>query len=145
MDKMIDLISPCPIEPAYLSVKSKKVKPLTPNVLESKDAEASQKKKEEWPQSLKDYVQRVFATVAEEDYDQAQEELKNLVGKYHAESKLWEVDWDNMPIPEYVYLLLVRGDLLNNMILTFFASFVTDINAVQEISKEEIVSLLVRC
>ncbi|KAK3812223.1 MAG: SAC3/GANP/Nin1/mts3/eIF-3 p25 family-domain-containing protein [Benniella sp.] len=89
-------------KPAYLSVKSKKVKPLTPNVLESKDAEPSPKKKEEWPQSLKDYVQRVFATVAEEDYDQAQEELKNLVGKYHAESKLWEVDWENMPIPEYV-------------------------------------------
>lgn len=91
------------IEPAYLSVKSKKVKPLMTNVLETKEAQPSPKKnKEEWPQSLKDYVQRVFATVAEEDHTQAHEELKNLVGKYHVENKLWDVDWDNMPIPEYV-------------------------------------------
>lgn len=88
-------------KPAYMSVKSKKVKPLTTNVLETKEAQPSPKKgKEEWPQSLKDYVQRVFATVAEEDHAQAQEELKNLVGKYHAENKLWDVDWENMSIPE---------------------------------------------
>lgn len=123
-----------------MSVKSKKVKPLTPNVLESKDAEPSPKKKEEWPQSLKDYVQRVFATVAEEDYDQAQEELKNLVGKYHAESKLWEVDWENMPIPEYVSFAIGRSVPLHNMVLISFASFVAGINLVQEISKKEIVS-----
>ncbi|KAI8601904.1 SAC3/GANP/Nin1/mts3/eIF-3 p25 family-domain-containing protein [Dissophora ornata] len=86
-------------KPAYLSVKSKKVKPLTTNVLESKDAQPSPVASTEWPPSLKAYVQRVFEALAEEDHKPAQEELKELVAKYHAQGKLWEVDWDNKDIP----------------------------------------------
>jgi len=83
-----------------LSVKSKKVKPLTSNVLESKEPpQQSAGANEGWPQSLKDYVQRVFETIAVEDQDAAQIDLKNLVAKYHAQNMLWTVDWDAMEIP----------------------------------------------
>ncbi|GJJ71577.1 SAC3 family protein LENG8/THP3 [Entomortierella parvispora] len=87
-------------KPAYLSVKSKKVKPLTSNVLESKEPpQQSSGGNEGWPQSLKDYVQRVFEAIAEEDQDAAQIDLKNLVAKYHAQNMLWTVDWDAMEVP----------------------------------------------
>ncbi|KAF9421500.1 hypothetical protein BGZ94_008816, partial [Podila epigama] len=87
-------------KPAYLSVKSKKAKPLTTNVLESKaPVETSTPAGSGWPQSLKDYVQRVFETIADADRDDAQNELKALVSKLHAQGRLWETDWDLMPIP----------------------------------------------
>ncbi|KAI1316751.1 hypothetical protein EDD11_009489, partial [Mortierella claussenii] len=87
-------------KPAYLSVKSKKVKPLTTNILESKDPEPSPTlSKENWPQSLKNYVVRFFNTVAVEDQDAAQEDLRAMVAKFHAEGKLFKVDWDSMEVP----------------------------------------------
>ncbi|KAG0196383.1 hypothetical protein BGX28_010220 [Mortierella sp. GBA30] len=87
-------------KPAYLTVKSKKVKPLTTNVLESKVSDSpAMNSNEGWPQSLKDYVQRVFETIADEDRDDAQNELKNLVSRHHSQGTLWEVDWDKMPVP----------------------------------------------
>ncbi|KAF9355704.1 hypothetical protein BGX26_006248 [Mortierella sp. AD094] len=92
-------------KPAYLSVKSKKVKPLTTNVLESKDPEPSPSSsapppsRDAWPESLKEYVVRYFNTVAEEDQEAAQEDLKSMVARYHGQGKLWEIDWDNMQIP----------------------------------------------
>ncbi|KAF9200842.1 hypothetical protein BGZ49_008926 [Haplosporangium sp. Z 27] len=93
-------------KPAYLSVKSKKVKPLTTNVLESKDPEPSPStpsaptpSRDAWPDSLKQYVVRFFDTVATEDQEAAQEDLKIMVAKYHSQGSLWNVDWDKMPIP----------------------------------------------
>ncbi|ORZ24870.1 SAC3/GANP/Nin1/mts3/eIF-3 p25 family-domain-containing protein [Lobosporangium transversale] len=55
--------------------------------------------KENWPQSLKNYVVRFFNTVSEEEQDAAQEELKIMVARYHAEGRLFDIDWDNMEIP----------------------------------------------
>ncbi|KAF9105288.1 hypothetical protein BGX27_009696 [Mortierella sp. AM989] len=92
-------------KPAYLSVKSKKVKPLTTNVLESKDPELSPSSaglppsRDAWPEPLKEYVLRYFDTIAEEDQGAAQEDLRSMVSRYHVQGKLWEVDWDNMQIP----------------------------------------------
>ncbi|KAF9285565.1 hypothetical protein BGZ68_003751 [Mortierella alpina] len=87
-------------EPAYLSVKSKKVKPLATNVLESRGpASPAGVSKEGWPQSLKDYVQRVFEAIDDVDRDDAQTELKNLVARHHSKGTLWEIDWDKMPVP----------------------------------------------
>ncbi|KAF9435893.1 hypothetical protein BGZ76_005310 [Entomortierella beljakovae] len=90
-------------KPAYLSVKSKKVKPLTTNVLESKDpspspspSTLSHPSKEGWPPSLKAYVTRIFDIVAEEDQELAQADLRSLVVK--SQNKLWEIDWDSMAI-----------------------------------------------
>ncbi|KAG0049653.1 hypothetical protein BGZ83_005514 [Gryganskiella cystojenkinii] len=98
----IDNMSKSKLEkPAYLSVKSKKVKPLTTNVLESKEQQQTTGGNEGWPQSLKDYVQRVFETIADEDRDVAQNELKSLVSKYHAQNLLWVVDWDSMEVPSH--------------------------------------------
>ncbi|KAF9931785.1 hypothetical protein FBU30_009589 [Linnemannia zychae] len=87
-------------KPAYLSVKSKKVKPLTTNVLESKEASGTSHSNEGWPQSLKDYVQRVFETIADEERDAAQKDLKELVSKHHAEGTLWDIDWEKMTVPK---------------------------------------------
>ncbi|KAF9133114.1 hypothetical protein BGW39_010548 [Mortierella sp. 14UC] len=88
-------------KPAYLSVKSKKAKPLTTNALESKDASgAAGNGNEGWPQSLKDYVQRVFETIADEERDVAQKELRDLVSKYHTEGTLWDVEWEKMVVPK---------------------------------------------
>ncbi|KAG0374484.1 hypothetical protein BGX24_010337 [Mortierella sp. AD032] len=90
-------------KPAYLSVKSKKVKPLTTNALEIKDASGTVGNgsgSEGWPQSLKDYVQRVFETIADEDRDVAQKELRDLVSKYHVEGTLWDIEWDKMVVPK---------------------------------------------
>ena len=88
------------LEPAYLSVKSKKVKPLTTNVLESRGPQSpAGVSKEGWPQSLKDYVQRVFEAIDDVDRDDAQTELKNLVARHHSKGTLWEIDWDKMPVP----------------------------------------------
>ncbi|KAF9958146.1 hypothetical protein BGZ72_000823 [Mortierella alpina] len=87
-------------KPAYLSVKSKKVKPLTTNVLESRGPQSpAGVSKEGWPQSLKDYVQRVFEAIDDVDRDDAQTELKNLVARHHSKGTLWEIDWDKMPVP----------------------------------------------
>ncbi|KAF9968202.1 hypothetical protein BGZ70_005883 [Mortierella alpina] len=89
-----------PEKPAYLSVKSKKVKPLTTNVLESQGPQSpAGVSKEGWPQSLKDYVQRVFEAIDDVDRDDAQNELKNLVARHHSKGTLWEIDWDKMPVP----------------------------------------------
>ncbi|KAF9904951.1 hypothetical protein EC991_002191 [Linnemannia zychae] len=88
-------------KPAYLSVKSKKAKPLTTNALEPKDASgAAGNGSEGWPQSLKDYVQRVFETIADEERDMAQKELRDLVSKYHIEGTLWDVEWEKMTVPK---------------------------------------------
>ncbi|KAF9098508.1 hypothetical protein BGX23_006107 [Mortierella sp. AD031] len=90
-------------KPAYLSVKSKKTKPLTSNVLETKDnngAGSSSNNSESWPQSLKDYVQRVFETIADEDRDVAQAELRDLVSKYHSQGTLWDIEWEKMTVPK---------------------------------------------
>ncbi|KAG0345989.1 hypothetical protein BG004_002685 [Podila humilis] len=86
-------------QPLYHSVKAKKAKPTTTNVLEPKSEAASAANNAGWPQSLKDYVQRVFETIADSDRDKAQAELKAKVSKLHAAGKLWETDWDLMPIP----------------------------------------------
>ncbi|KAG0326858.1 hypothetical protein BGZ99_008864 [Dissophora globulifera] len=87
-------------KPAYLSVKSKKVKPLMTNVLESKESQPSPTtSRDGWPPSLQAYVQRVFEALSEEDHKAAQEELRGIVAKHHAQGKLWDVDWDNMEIP----------------------------------------------
>ncbi|KAF9941738.1 hypothetical protein BGZ67_004076 [Mortierella alpina] len=86
-------------EPAYLSVKSKKVKPLTTNVLESRGPQSpAAVPKENWPDSLKAYVQRVFETVDDVDRDAAQAELKSLVARHLSNGTLWEVDWDKTPV-----------------------------------------------
>ncbi|KAF9182570.1 hypothetical protein BGZ51_003216 [Haplosporangium sp. Z 767] len=101
-------------KPAYLSVKSKKVKPLTTNVLEPQESSqmagsssspststspSTANGKEGWPQSLKDYVQRMFEQVSDEYREEAQEELRNLVARYHARGELWDVDWEKMEVP----------------------------------------------
>ncbi|KAG9322914.1 hypothetical protein KVV02_003441 [Mortierella alpina] len=86
-------------KPAYLSVKSKKVKPLTTNVLESRGPQSpAAVPKENWPDSLKAYVQRVFETVDDVDRDAAQAELKSLVARHLSNGTLWEVDWDKTPV-----------------------------------------------
>jgi hypothetical protein len=88
------------IEPAYLSVKSKKTKPLTTNALETKESSGSAGNSEGWPQSLKDYVQRVFETIADEERDAAQKDLRDMVSKYHSEGKLWHIEWEKMAVPK---------------------------------------------
>jgi len=49
---------------------------------------------------LKDYVQRVFETIADEERDAAQAELKELVSKYHTQGTLWDIEWDKMAVPK---------------------------------------------
>ncbi|KAG0323506.1 hypothetical protein BG000_002610 [Podila horticola] len=83
------------VKPAYHSVKSKAT-PSSSNVFEPKTETPSGSG---WPQSLKDYVQRVFETIADSDRDLAQGELKAMVSKKHAEGKLWDTDWDLMAVP----------------------------------------------
>ncbi|KAF9311288.1 hypothetical protein BG003_007573 [Podila horticola] len=83
------------VKPAYHSVKSKAT-PSSSNVFEPKTETPSGSG---WPQSLKDYVQRVFEAIADSDRDLAQGELKAMVSKKHAEGKLWDTDWDLMAVP----------------------------------------------
>ncbi|KAG0351087.1 hypothetical protein BG005_009420 [Podila minutissima] len=83
------------VKPAYHSVKTKAT-PSSSNVFEPKTETPAGSG---WPQSLKDYVQRVFETIADSDRDLAQSELKAMVSKKHAEGKLWETDWDLMAVP----------------------------------------------
>ncbi|KAG0286456.1 hypothetical protein BGZ96_009441 [Linnemannia gamsii] len=87
-------------KPAYLSVKSKKSKPLTTNALEPKESSGVASNSEGWPQSLKDYVQRVFETIADEERDAAQKDLRDMVSKYHSEGKLWDIEWEKMAVPK---------------------------------------------
>ncbi|KAF9152767.1 hypothetical protein BG015_004751 [Linnemannia schmuckeri] len=86
-------------KPAYLSVKSKKTKPLTTNALETKESSGAASSSEGWPQSLKDYVQRVFETIADEERDVAQKDLRDMVSKYHSDGTLWDIEWEKMNVP----------------------------------------------
>lgn len=88
------------LEPAYLSVKSKKTKPLTTNALESKESSGVASNSEGWPQSLKDYVQRVFETIADEERDVAQRDLRDMVSKHHSDGTLWNIEWEKMTVPK---------------------------------------------
>ncbi|KFH67097.1 hypothetical protein MVEG_07620 [Podila verticillata NRRL 6337] len=83
-------------KPLYHSVKSKNSTPSQSNVFEPK---ADTAQGNGWPQSLKDYVQRVFETIADSDRDLAQSELKTMVSQKHIEGKLWNTDWDLMAVP----------------------------------------------
>lgn len=86
-------------KPAYLSVKSKKTKPLTTNALETKESSGVASNSEGWPQSLKDYVQRVFETIADEERDVAQKDLRDMVSKHHSDGTLWNIEWEKMTVP----------------------------------------------
>ncbi|KAF9976570.1 hypothetical protein BGZ73_008325, partial [Actinomortierella ambigua] len=107
-------------KPAYLAVKAKKVKPHSNNVLNANNnatstpaaapsvstaTSASQpseapNRADGWPQSLKNYVKRVFEAIDDKHRDEAHRELKTLVSKHHLEGTLWTADWDNMKVPE---------------------------------------------
>ncbi len=60
-------------------------------------------KKEQWPPKLKAFVEKAFEQCTdEEERKQVEAELKKIITKAIAENTLWEVDWDNEPMIEYV-------------------------------------------
>ncbi|KAI8802468.1 SAC3/GANP/Nin1/mts3/eIF-3 p25 family-domain-containing protein [Cladochytrium replicatum] len=57
---------------------------------------------EGWPQSLKDYVQRVFAEAGDRR-PAAEAQLKQLIIEVNAKGALWDTDWNVMPLPSACY------------------------------------------
>ncbi|CAG8627034.1 10183_t:CDS:10, partial [Ambispora leptoticha] len=54
--------------------------------------------KEQWPDSLKDYVRRSF-DAAGENIDAVEKELKELISKKLDNRAMWTTDWANMKLP----------------------------------------------
>jgi len=55
---------------------------------------------QEWPQSLKDYVTRVFSETPAEQHDTAAQWLRNLVQSATRNGSLWSIDWSGRSLPK---------------------------------------------
>ncbi|KAK9765133.1 hypothetical protein K7432_006765, partial [Basidiobolus ranarum] len=95
-------------KPAYTTVKSKKSTLPTvskTNVFESKKTETPSQPKQnpsssEWPESLKDYVSRVFSTCPAGKIDIVEKELKSLISEHFRRGVLWTTDWTSKALPK---------------------------------------------
>ncbi|KAJ3087992.1 hypothetical protein HK102_009813, partial [Quaeritorhiza haematococci] len=54
---------------------------------------------ESWPESLKNYVTRVFDNCPPERRDAVEKQLKELIVTTNAKKAMWSTDWDSMPLP----------------------------------------------
>lgn len=54
---------------------------------------------QEWPEDLKNYVHRAFASVPESCKDQMEAVLKQKLTSAFAKSESWAVDWEKEPLP----------------------------------------------
>ncbi|KAL9956240.1 hypothetical protein ACROYT_G037688 [Oculina patagonica] len=57
---------------------------------------------QEWPPSLREYVQRAFEKCeTETDKDQTEQFLKNMLTSSFKDGTAWVVDWDKEPLPSF--------------------------------------------
>ena len=55
---------------------------------------------QDWPDSLKDYVQRAFASCdSESDKDKIEAKLKEVLTNSFKDGTAWTKDWDKQPLP----------------------------------------------
>ncbi|KAJ3216795.1 hypothetical protein HDU67_008972 [Dinochytrium kinnereticum] len=84
-------------KPAYISVKSTVAAPVFSEPAEEKKEEKA--KSGAWPDPLKNYVTKVFASCSMSNRDAVERQLKELIGTVSAKDALYSTDWDKMPLP----------------------------------------------
>uniref|UniRef100_A0AAZ3SUU6 SAC3/GANP/THP3 conserved domain-containing protein n=1 Tax=Oncorhynchus tshawytscha TaxID=74940 RepID=A0AAZ3SUU6_ONCTS len=64
----------------------------------------AQTRPQDWPQAMKEYVQRCFtACENEEDKDRTEKGLKEVLQKRLQDGSAYTIDWDREPLPEWGY------------------------------------------
>ena len=68
---------------------------------------ASRKTKREWPEGVRDYVQRAFAaenSLADVGHQEKEEKLKEVISQSAESNTLLTVDWANLPLPQQMIM-----------------------------------------
>jgi len=79
---------------------SPKINPLSPKPEPStQNSSEKQPENREWPESLKDYVQRSF-NAAPHNIDAIENELKRIIATKLAEGALYQTDWTKVELPK---------------------------------------------
>lgn len=90
----------------YRPVKVPLVKPKNINVFQQErspspkpSAADNANNAENWPQSLKDYVNRAFASCTDATRPAVAEEMRQIIFDAFSSGTLWTIDWDATPLP----------------------------------------------
>ena len=112
----LDAISPDfqTVNPAYTSVAARRAfaRPDHPSIPASSTTSANassdgEKAKRDWPDSVRFYVQRAFASenrVQGVSREEMEIKLKEVISDAVESSTLYTVDWANLPLPQHVIL-----------------------------------------
>ncbi|KAJ1345115.1 hypothetical protein BSLG_000630 [Batrachochytrium salamandrivorans] len=90
--------------PSYISVKKRNMTPknvpATSNAAVSSPSPSAAKEEGAWPKSLTSYCDRVLSNCPPNKCERVQIKLRALIVKARDTNALWDINWDEMPIPD---------------------------------------------